>query len=167
MAITYDIYYLPSSDPGVSVFAFPIDGDLSNYSTNRVQLNQDSAPNSGRFHNTVTDPSTYSYAIFHGTSQPSSWEERKDVVSVLVRSDVKVVSNQASNNLVSAIWSYTIENGYSALQAFRLALAALAGKVSGGGTSQVTFRDTADSKDRIVADVDQDGNRTSITYDET
>ena len=61
-----------------------------------------------------------------------------------------------------------IETGLTPRQALRLALAALAGKLSGAATATVTIRDAvADSKDRIVATVDADGNRTAITYDLT
>lgn len=47
----------------------------------------------------------------------------------------------------------------------RVILAAAAGKASGGGTTEVTFRDQADTKDRIVMTVDEDGNRTAVTVD--
>jgi len=47
----------------------------------------------------------------------------------------------------------------------RIMLAALAGKASGGGTSTIRFRDPADSKDRIVATVDTNGNRISVVLD--
>jgi len=52
-------------------------------------------------------------------------------------------------------------------QALRILLAASAGKSSGGGTSTVNFRDLADSKNRISATVDSNGNRTSVTLDAT
>lgn len=60
-----------------------------------------------------------------------------------------------------------IESGLTVRQAMRLIVAADAGKVSGGGTTTVTIRDIADTKDRIVATVDSDGNRTAITRDLT
>lgn len=61
-----------------------------------------------------------------------------------------------------------VEPGLTLRQALRLMAAALAGKASGaastGGT--VKFRNAvADSKDRITAVVDANGNRTSITLD--
>lgn len=58
-----------------------------------------------------------------------------------------------------------IENGYSLRQSLRLALASLAGKVSGAATSTVTIRSITDGTDRIVATVDSSGNRTAVTYD--
>jgi hypothetical protein len=61
-----------------------------------------------------------------------------------------------------------IETGLTMRQALRLALSALAGKISGGGTTTETFRNAvADSKNRIVATVDASGNRTAITTDLT
>jgi hypothetical protein len=60
-----------------------------------------------------------------------------------------------------------IETGVTLRQAQRLALAANAGKLSGAATTTVRIRDRADSKDRIVATVDADGNRTAVTVDTT
>lgn len=59
-----------------------------------------------------------------------------------------------------------IEAGATPRQSLRLMLAALAGKLSGAATATVTIRNAvADSKDRIVATVDADGNRTAVTTD--
>lgn len=56
-------------------------------------------------------------------------------------------------------------DGLTPRQALTLMLAALANKLSGAGTSTVTIRDVADTKDRIVATVDSNGNRTTVTLD--
>lgn len=58
-----------------------------------------------------------------------------------------------------------VETGRTIRQSLRLMLAALAGKASGLGGTTATFRDTNDTKDRIVATVDADGNRSSVTLD--
>lgn len=58
-------------------------------------------------------------------------------------------------------------DGYSLESALKLCLSALAGKVTGGGTTTITFRSADDSTDRIVATVDSNGNRSSITLDST
>ncbi len=63
-------------------------------------------------------------------------------------------------------WTEVIESGYTAAEILRLIAAAAAGKMSGADTGTVTFRDLADSKDRIVADVDATG-RTATTLDPT
>lgn len=62
--------------------------------------------------------------------------------------------------------SEDIESGLTLRQALRLVTAATAGKISGGGTATITIRNAVeDGVDRIVASVDNDGNRTAITYD--
>jgi hypothetical protein len=59
-----------------------------------------------------------------------------------------------------------VETGLTLRKALRLIAAATAGKVSGASGSTVTIRNAvADAKDRIIATVDADGNRTSISYD--
>lgn len=63
------------------------------------------------------------------------------------------------------VWQYIIENGLSAEEIVRLFLAALTGLSAGGGSSSLTFRDNADSKNRIAATVDGQGNRTAIVLD--
>jgi hypothetical protein len=61
-----------------------------------------------------------------------------------------------------------IEPGLTLDGALKLITAAVAGKVSGGGTGTITIRNAvADTKDRIVATVETDGDRTAITYDLT
>lgn len=64
-------------------------------------------------------------------------------------------------------WTEVIEAGLTAAELLRLLTAAMAGKVSGAGSGTITFRDLADSKARIVATVDSDGNRTAVTRDAT
>jgi hypothetical protein len=64
------------------------------------------------------------------------------------------------------VWDAVIEGAITARQSLRLANAANGGKVSGAGTSTVTIRDLADSKNRVVATVSS-GNRTAVTRDLT
>lgn len=64
---------------------------------------------------------------------------------------------------VDAIHDDVVENSKTFRQMIRLMYAALVGKVSGLGTTTVSFRDDADSKDRIVATVDGDGNRSAFS----
>ena len=47
----------------------------------------------------------------------------------------------------------------------RILISAAAGKLSGAATTNVKIRDQADTKDRIDATVDSDGNRSSVTVD--
>lgn len=66
---------------------------------------------------------------------------------------------------VAAIFAYAVEGTQTFLQWVRLAGSALFRKSAGGGTGTITFRDGADSKNRISATVDEDGNRTAVTVD--
>ena len=65
----------------------------------------------------------------------------------------------------TAVLATVVENGKTVQDFYRIMLAALAGKSSGGGTVTVSFRDDADAKNRIVATVDVDGNRTAVVLD--
>lgn len=65
----------------------------------------------------------------------------------------------------SDVLAEVIENSLTVTQVLRLILAASAGKLSGAATTSVAIRDTADSKDRISATVDADGNRSAVTLD--
>lgn len=54
-------------------------------------------------------------------------------------------------------------DGYTLEETLKLCLAALAGKLSGAATTTVTIRAADDSTNRLVATVDEDGNRTAVT----
>lgn len=66
---------------------------------------------------------------------------------------------------VDAIIDEVVEGTLTLRQMLRILKAATAGKSAGGGTATLTFRDVADSKNRISATVDANGNRTAITVD--
>lgn len=73
----------------------------------------------------------------------------------------------------NAAWQHTldisagIESSWTVRQGLRIMLAALAGKASGLDTGSPAYRDMADSKDRISATTDADGNRSAVTLDAT
>ena len=56
---------------------------------------------------------------------------------------------------------------YDLEEMMRLIFSSCCAKVSGGGTTTITFRDGPDSKNRITATVDSNGNRTATTLDGT
>lgn len=75
------------------------------------------------------------------------------------------IGNRTATSAASILAAGDID-GYSLEETLKLCLAALAGKLTvSGGT--VTIRAADDSKARITATVDSNGNRTSITLDET
>lgn len=79
--------------------------------------------------------------------------------------DTAKVSAGAVNKIADGLLdrSSGVESGLTPRQALRVALAALAGKLSGAATTTVTVRNIGDSLDRIVATVDADGNRSAVT----
>lgn len=66
---------------------------------------------------------------------------------------------------VDAVLDDVLEGSLTLRQALRIMLAALAGKSAGGGTGTITYRDVADTKNRISATVDANRNRTAVTRD--
>lgn len=56
-------------------------------------------------------------------------------------------------------------DGFSLEETLKLCLAALAAKLSGAATTTITIRAADDSKTRITATVDADGNRSAVTLD--
>jgi len=70
---------------------------------------------------------------------------------------------QLSTIATDAVGTRILENGYSVDQVQKLTAAVLLGKVSGGGTATETFKGIDGTTDRVVADVDSSGNRTTIT----
>ena len=67
--------------------------------------------------------------------------------------------------IAAAVMAEVVENSLDVTEVLRLILAANAGKLSGAASTTVAIRDTADSKTRISATVDEDGNRTAVTLD--
>ena len=66
---------------------------------------------------------------------------------------------------VDAVWDEVVDGSTTARQSVRVQNAALAGKASGLATTTAVYRDLADTKDRITATVDANGNRTTVTRD--
>jgi hypothetical protein len=64
---------------------------------------------------------------------------------------------------VAPILDDTVEGSYTMRQYMTLMAAVLFSKAAGGGTTSITFRDIQDTKNRVTATVDSNGNRTSLT----
>lgn len=98
--------------------------------------------------------------------------ESSDVAAIKAVVDLYLdaaISSRATNlgTSLETLDNQDIEVGFSLRQILRLIAAATSGILSGAGTSTITIRDINDTKDRIVATVDSNGNRTSITKDVT
>lgn len=84
---------------------------------------------------------------------------------ITVTGDVLTTANVA-NAILDAVNG--VEDGLTVRHALRLIAAATAGKISGADTTTITIRNAVvDDKDRIIATVSSEGNRTAITYDLT
>lgn len=86
---------------------------------------------------------------------------------VIVATNNDKTGYRLSSTGVDDIHDEAVEGSTTLRQSIRLHNAALGGKASGLETTEATYRDVGDTKDRIVATVDTDGNRTAITLDLT
>jgi hypothetical protein len=90
-------------------------------------------------------------------------------VSVRSANSAGLVTTGGANplDIANAVWDLVagIEATITPRQAVRIALAALAGKLSGAPGGPVAIRNVGDTKDRITATVDANGNRTAVTVD--
>lgn len=69
--------------------------------------------------------------------------------------------------LADAVMARSYEGSLSLQDGMRLMLAMLTGLVNGAATSEVHFRNLANTKDRVVLTVDADGNRSLVVLDPT
>jgi hypothetical protein len=87
-----------------------------------------------------------------------------EVLEILTKVEILQV---AVDDLPQDILDTTVETGATVVESLRLHNSVLGGKVSGGGSATETFRDLADTKDRLVSSVTETGNRTAEVYDLT
>jgi hypothetical protein len=106
---------------------------------------------------------------FAGPASVGLWmhETPNVLVTGAVDASVSEIQSGASGALVDAVLDEAYEGTTTLRQFLRLAASALWGKLSGAATTTVAIRDEADTKDRISATVDSDGNRTAVTLDKT
>lgn len=81
-------------------------------------------------------------------------------------SGATTLTAQDITNIVDALFAKVVENGETFEQQLKLIRAEAAGKLAQVGNT-VTIRDAADTKDRITATVDSNGQRTAIVTDVT
>lgn len=102
---------------------------------------------------------TISTSAITSTANASAVAVRTELATELARMDIAVSA------VAPQVMSSAVEAGVTLQQSLRLQSAVLLGKVSGAGTGTETFRDVNDTKNRVVATVDANGNRTSIIKD--
>ena len=79
--------------------------------------------------------------------------------------DVTPFTELSPQSLAASVMDAIVESGLSVREALQVILAANGGIVEDAETGTIRFRDQADTKDRITATVDVNGNRTSVTLD--
>lgn len=96
-----------------------------------------------------------------------------NIIDVANSNQVRILGNNSAGLIKGSITVEDLENiilegSESMAEMLRIMRAALAGILSGAETnSEIRIRDLADTKDRIVAQVDENGNRTSVVTDGT
>ena len=78
-----------------------------------------------------------------------------------ISDEIAALNNISVADIIAGITEGTLD----LQEILRIILSATAGITNGFGTDNPNFRDVADSKDRIAATVDGEGNRTAITLD--
>lgn len=133
---------------------------------------------SGAVVNVDTVDTTTTNSDMRGTDNASTFDHTTDEVTTDAASrtasqaDVSSLATAASiaalNDIsVADILASGDIDGYNIEETLKLCLAVLAGKISGAGTTTIVIRAADDSKNRITATVDSDGNRSSVSLDTT
>jgi hypothetical protein len=111
----------------------------------------------------------YTRGLFFGDQVQLA--QSAEVTQINTKVDIlnnEVVSLQASvDGVPSSVLAASVETGATVAESLRLHNAVLGGKVSGAGTGVESFRDLADSKDRLISTVDANGNRLTEVSDLT
>ncbi|WP_202322714.1 hypothetical protein [Mesorhizobium sp. 113-3-9] len=128
----------------------------------------------------ASDIATATNAIFNRLGAPVGASVSADIAAV--KSDTGAIKTKTDNipaapaavgdipsaaTVATAVHDAVVDGTMTFRQSTRLQNAALLGKASGMTTATAVFRDVSDTKDRIVASVDADGNRLGVTLDPT
>ena len=92
-----------------------------------------------------------------------------DAILLDTGTDGVAIAAATMDSIASTLLDLTdgVESSTTVREALRVILAACAGKSDGLATTTANYRDRADTKNRISATVDADGNRTAVTLDVT
>ncbi len=116
-------------------------------------------------------------AVFHTATDtvdaqdiPAMWvidragTEKLDTGITLADDAITAASLKADaiTEITDDIFAEVIENSLSYKQVIQVMAAVLAGKVTGGATGTITFKDLADAVNRVVMTVDASGNRSAV-----
>ena len=104
---------------------------------------------------------------------PTAVENRQEMDSNSTR--LSTIATDTTTNIpaliaaldTNSVLSEAVEGTITVQQALKILLAELAGIVTGGGTTTITYRNPGDDKDRVILTVDEKGNRTEVITDLT
>lgn len=102
-----------------------------------------------------------------GDAMTLTSSERSSIASAVWSATTRTLTSFGSlvSEVAAAVWGFALEGAWTAARFIRLFGAVLLGKVSGAQSNQPVFRDVNDTKNRVTMQVDNDGNRTSVTLD--
>jgi hypothetical protein len=134
-----------------------------------------SSPAAGSFGEAARNADAKAAVIIGTIGTPAGATVSDDIAAIGVKTDNLPASPAATSDIPTANQNAdalldranAIETSVTPRGALRIALAALAGKLSGAAGTTVTIRNVGDSKDRITATVDSNGNRTAVSTDAT
>ena len=115
-------------------------------------------------------------ATYDGPTRAEATSDKDEIVTLLSTEIADILTDTgttipaliaALNNITAAsVLAAGDADGFTLEEALKLLLAQLS-KLSGAATNTNTFRAADDSKDRITATVDENGNRSAVTFDAT
>jgi len=92
------------------------------------------------------------------------FEDKKDY-TVMIDADSVISGRYQYGTIDKFTLEADIEGDLGIRELLKLFTAVLANRSNGGGTNTISFRDYINSKNRIVASVDENGNRLNVTLD--
>lgn len=91
----------------------------------------------------------------------------EEVQAHALSTEISALNDPTAAAIATAVLAEAVEGSLDVTEVLRIILAFAAGKTAGGSTTSITFRDQADTKDRITMTVDGDGDRSAVTVDGT
>lgn len=170
----YSVIFIAGTLNGVSLVGQPVASfSLANRSATdtlaAIQAKTDNLPSDPADESLIVAATD---AIMARLGAPAGASVSADVAAVLTSVALRLLTSAytaaptAAQNAAALLdLADALEADLTVRQALRLIVAAEAGKVSGADGATVTIRDLADTKDRLVATVTADGDRTAIIRD--
>jgi hypothetical protein len=90
-----------------------------------------------------------------------------DIVGNIIGTITTTTNLTVVSNIADAVWDEVVDGSRTARESVRLRNSGIAGKSSGLDTTTAVYRDLDDTKDRIIATVDEFGNRSAVVLDLT